>query len=74
VQTARRAGRALGIALPQNESSTDANVAMALRIPAMTIGGGGAGSGQHTTNEAFDTAESWRGTQFALLLTIALAR
>jgi tripeptide aminopeptidase len=74
VQTARRAARALSIAVPENESSTDANVPMELRIPAVTIGGGGAGSGQHTTNEVFDARDSWRGTQFALLLIIALAR
>jgi len=74
VQTAHRAARALGISVPENESSTDANVPMELKIPAVTIGGGGAGSGQHTTNEAFDTTDSWRGTQFAFLLTIALAQ
>jgi len=74
VQTAHRAARALSISLPENESSTDANVPMQLRIPAVTIGGGGSGSGQHTTNETFDTTDSWRGTQFALLLTLALAR
>jgi tripeptide aminopeptidase len=74
VQTAHRAARALGISVPENESSTDANVPMELKIPAVTIGGGGAGSGQHTTSEAFDTTDSWRGTQFAFLLTIALVR
>jgi len=74
VETARQAARALGIPLPENQSSTDANVPMQLKIPAVTIGGGGAGSGQHTTNETFDTTDSWRGTQFALLLTLALAQ
>lgn len=74
VRTAQRAARALGISLPQNDSSTDSNLPMSMRIPAVTIGAGGAGSGQHTANEVFDTTDSWRGTQFALLLTIALAR
>ena len=73
LEIARRAARALGIPLPENQSSTDANVPMQLKIPAVTIGGGGAGNGQHTTNETFDTTDSWRGTQFALLLTLALA-
>jgi tripeptide aminopeptidase len=73
IRRAQQAARALGISLPQNESSTDANLPMQLNVPAVTIGGGGAGSGQHTTNEVFDTTESWRGTQFALLLTLALA-
>jgi len=74
VQTARRVSRALGLAVPENESSTDANIPMQLRIPAVTIGAGGAGEGQHTTGETFDTTDAWRGTQYALLLTIALVR
>ena len=74
VETARRAARALGLSVPENESSTDANVPMQLRIPAVTIGAGGAGAGQHTLLETFDTTDAWRGTQYALLLTIALAR
>jgi tripeptide aminopeptidase len=56
------------------EGSTDANVPMNLGIPALTIGGGGQGTGAHSLNEAFDTTDSWRGTQRALLLAIALAR
>jgi len=74
VEAARQAARALGLSVPQNESSTDANVPMQLKIPAVTIGAGGSGAGQHTTAETFDTTDSWRGTQYALLLTIALAR
>ena len=56
------------------EGSTDANVPMNLGIPALTIGGGGRGTGAHSLNEMFDTKDSWRGTQRALLLAIALAR
>ena len=74
VKTARRAARALGLSVPENESSTDANVPMQLKIPAVTIGAGGSGAGQHTGLETFDTTDAWRGTQYALLLTIALAR
>lgn len=74
VQRARTAARALGIAIPENVSSTDANVPMQLGIPAVTIGAGGAGSGQHTLGETFDVTDGTRGTQYALLLTIALAR
>ncbi len=74
VQRARRAARALGFSLPQNESSTDANIPMQMKIPAITIGAGGTGSAQHTVGETFDTTDSWRGTQFAILLTLALAR
>ena len=36
--------------------------------------GGGKGTGAHSLGEAFDTTDSWRGTQRAILLAIALAR
>ena len=74
VQTALAATRALGIDVALREGSTDANVPMNLGIPAITIGGGGAGTGAHSLNETFDTRDSWRGTQRALLLAVALAR
>jgi tripeptide aminopeptidase len=74
VQRARRAARTLGVSLPENESSTDANIPMQLGIPAVTIGAGGGGSGQHTVGETFDTTDSWRGTQFAFLFVLALAQ
>ncbi len=74
VQTAERVSRALGFSVPENESSTDANVPMQMKIPAVTIGAGGGGAGQHTEGETFDTTDAWRGSQYALLLTIALAR
>jgi tripeptide aminopeptidase len=56
------------------EGSTDSNVPMNVGIPAITIGGGGVGTGAHALNEAFDTKDSWLGTQRALLLAVALAR
>jgi di/tripeptidase len=64
----------MGIVENLREGSTDANVPMNMNIPAITIGGGGSGSGVHTLNESFDTKDSWRGTQRAVLLAIALAR
>lgn len=74
IQTALAVSRALGIEEPMHEGSTDSNVPMNLHIPAITISGGGRGSGAHSLNESFDTTDSWRGTQRALLLAIALAR
>ena len=56
------------------ESSTDANVAMNLNIPAITISGGGRGTDAHSRNDSFDAKDAWRGTQRAILLAIALAR
>jgi hypothetical protein len=47
---------------------------MSLGIPAITISGGGRGTGAHALNEAFDSKDSWQGTQRAVLLAVALAR
>jgi di/tripeptidase len=74
VQTALAVSRAMDLPPTLHEGSTDANVAMNLGIPAITIGGGGGGSGAHSLGETFRTAESWKGTERALLLAVALAR
>lgn len=74
VQTALGVSRALEISEVLREGSTDSNVPMNLGIPAITISGGGNGSGAHALGEALDTTESWRGTERAVLLVTALAR
>ncbi len=74
VQTALAVSRALGMTSMLHEGSTDANVPMNMGIPAITIGGGGSGSGAHSLDETFNTKNSWEGTQRALLLAVALAR
>src|ERR1035437_9955011 len=74
VQTAIAVNRALGFAANLGEGSTDANVPMSLKIPAITIGAGGRGTGAHALGETFDTTDSWLRTDAALLLTIALAQ
>jgi acetylornithine deacetylase/succinyl-diaminopimelate desuccinylase-like protein len=74
VEAAASVTRALGLSATLAQGSTDANLPMSLGIPALTIDGGGAGSGAHTNEELFDTTESWKGTQRALLLALALAR
>jgi len=74
VQTAIAVGQTLGLRLGLAEGSTDANLPMSMHIPAITIGGGGRGVDAHALTEAFDTTDSWRGTQNAVLLTIALAQ
>jgi hypothetical protein len=66
--------RAMGFTATLHEGSTDANVAMNLGIPAITIGGGGSGSGAHSLGETFNTKNSWEGTERALLLAVSLAR
>ena len=74
VQTALAVARTLGLEESLREGSTDANVGMNMSIPAITIGGGGSGSGAHSLGETYNTTDSWKGTQRALLLAIALAR
>ena len=74
VRTALAVSRALQLEEALEEGSTDANLPMSLHIPAITIAGGGSGSGAHSLEETFDSTGSWRGTARALLLAIALAR
>jgi tripeptide aminopeptidase len=74
VQSAMAVSRALELPETLREGSTDSNVPMNLGIPAITISGGGGGSGAHSLGEVFDSRDSWRGTQRALLLAIVLAR
>jgi hypothetical protein len=47
---------------------------MGLGIPAITIGGGGHGTGAHALDETFDPKDSYLGTQRAIVLAIALTR
>jgi tripeptide aminopeptidase len=66
--------KALGLPLEWSTGSTDSNVPMSLGIPAITIDGGGEGKDAHALTERFDTTDSWKGTQRALLIAVALAR
>ena len=74
IQTTVAVSKIFGFDGKLREGSTDSNVPMNLDIPAVTIGGGGMGTGAHSLNEAFDTKDSYIGTQRALLLAVALAR
>jgi tripeptide aminopeptidase len=72
VQTAMAVSKALDLNVRLGEGSTDSNVPMNMNIPAVTIGGGGAGSGAHSLNETYDSTDSWKGTQRALLLAVSM--
>jgi tripeptide aminopeptidase len=74
VVAAVSATKALGLPVTLDEGSTDSNVAMNMGIPAITIDGGGRGTGAHALDEAFDPTNSWQGTQRALLIALALAQ
>ena len=74
VATALAAGRALGFTPKTNASSTDSNVPMSLGIPAITIDGGGHGSGAHSLGETYDDGPTgYLGPQWAALIVAALA-
>ena len=74
VQTAWAVASALGESLTLSEGSSDANIPISLKIPAITIGSGGRGVDVHAVTESFDVTDAWKGTQNAFLLTIALAQ
>jgi tripeptide aminopeptidase len=74
VITALAVSKLFGFSGSPGEGSTDSNVPMNLGIPAITIGGGGRGTGAHALDETYDTKDSYLGTQRGLLLAISLAR
>lgn len=75
VAAARRALAAVvpGRTVELAASSTDANIAMSLGIPAVTIGGGGEGGGQHSLSEWYKPTEAHFGPQNAFLTLLLLA-
>ena len=74
VQTALAVSKSLGLRATLQDSSTDANVAMQMGIPAIAIGAGGTGSGAHSLTESFNSTNSVRGTARVLQLALALSR
>lgn len=74
VATALAAGHVLGFSPKTGASSTDANVPMSLGTPAVTIDGGGRGTGAHSLGETYDDGpDGWLGPQWAALLVASLA-
>ena len=74
VAAAFAAAKALGFTTDTGASSTDANLPMSLGIPAITIDGGGSGTGSHSLTESYDDGPNgWLGPQWAALLVATLA-
>ena len=76
VRAATASLRALGLTpQPPEASSTDANVAIGLGLPGITIDGGGRGRGAHSSQEEVyeDGDRGWLGPQWAALLVATLA-
>lgn len=73
VKAALGATRALGTRPELVSASTDANVPIALGVPAVTLGAGGDGGGIHTAAEWYANRGGARGVERALLVVLALA-
>ena len=65
--------RHLAIRTEMRLASTDANIPLSLGIPAVSIGGGGAGGGIHTHAEWYDARGRDLGLRRILLLLLAAA-
>ena len=66
--------KTLGFSSSTGASSTDANIPISLGIPAIRIGGGGAGGGAHALGEWYvDAPNAYLGPQWAALIVAALA-
>src|SRR2546426_832352 len=73
VQAAIAANRILGKDAELASASTDANVAIALGVPAIALGAGGKAGGAHLTSEWYENTEGALGIIRALLVTAAVA-
>ena len=73
VQTAVAVNRALGRDAELASASTDANVPIALGIPAIALGAGGKAGDAHLATEWYDNVEGALGVVRALLVTAAMA-
>lgn len=73
VRAARSATRYLGDTPELVASSTDANIPIALGIPAIAIGAGGESGGTHTLDEWYLNTGGADGIERALLIVLAMA-
>ena len=72
LETLRAVDRHLGLRTDLRLGSTDANIPMALGIPALSMGAGGSGGGAHTLAEWYSDKDREMGLKRVLLLTLAM--
>jgi acetylornithine deacetylase/succinyl-diaminopimelate desuccinylase-like protein len=73
VRASLAAARTMNVYAPLTISSTDANVPMNLRIPAVTLDGGGVGRGAHSLEESYDDrTDGYKGPQWVLLAVLGM--
>jgi len=73
LETIRNVDRYLGNRSRIERSSTDANIPLSLGIPAVSLGGGGKGSGSHTLAEWYDPTDRALGLKRLYLTSLSLA-
>ena len=69
----RAVDRHLGLHTDLRLGSTDANIPIALGVPALSMGAGGEGGGAHTQAEWYKDKDRELGLRRVLLLTLAMA-
>jgi tripeptide aminopeptidase len=72
LETLRAVDRHLGLRTDLRLGSTDANIPLSLRIPALSMGAGGEGGGAHTKAEWYSAKDREAGLKRVLLLTLAI--
>ncbi|MDR3740019.1 MAG: M20/M25/M40 family metallo-hydrolase [Terracidiphilus sp.] len=73
LESLRAVDRHLGLRTDLRLGSTDANIPIAMGIPALSIGAGGDGGGAHTVAEWYTDKDRELGLRRVLLLTLAIA-
>jgi acetylornithine deacetylase/succinyl-diaminopimelate desuccinylase-like protein len=73
LQTIRDVDRYLQNSSRMESSSTDANLPLSMKIPAVSLGGGGKGGGAHTFGEWYDPTGRELGVKRLFLVAAALA-
>jgi acetylornithine deacetylase/succinyl-diaminopimelate desuccinylase-like protein len=71
VQAAQWAARTSGFMPVLQYGSTDSNLPISLKIPAITMGGGGRGDNPHSLEEWYEPTNAWKGPQTVLLTVLA---
>lgn len=72
LEALRGVDRHLGLPSSARLGSTDANIPIALGIPALSVGAGGEGGGAHTVAEWYSTRDRELGLRRVVLLTAAM--
>ncbi|WP_018660762.1 M20/M25/M40 family metallo-hydrolase [Heyndrickxia acidiproducens] len=73
VRTASAVVQALGFRPSLDAASTDSNVPINLKIPAVTLGGGGVSGNEHTLEEFFNPENGYIGAQSVFITLLALS-